>query len=755
MTSKDSYGYGAAETFFGATDSTRGHDLSSLYATPVTRRDEANLMPDGHWGRPPSFDVSNNRVLCSCDLEGLPSEVVIVRGLHSSVGEQLPGVYVHKELLRSHIDLGLVARLNEPGTAAWQQTTLARGLFPRAIRKAGPVKIVTTTFAPLAGDPEASPRAVVVMFELENEAPEPATVEVEVSASYPGPVKAPPHETDVARAAIRVVSLSEDLSPRNWEVFTGAVPGHGQARWSLAICVDESSEDLDGTEALVRKMSPERWLSTTEQAISRHMGSLDIPAAAYYSGLLLRQMEVCRQSLIYSNKGVFVAGFWGSDVNDRPHVWMRDNFYAALAMAWFDPKLCADGSRFFCEHGLPDKVWGAGVGRFSPLLTSMHSLGNALASVLLAGAYLRATGDIGWLSLDRTPYDFGAKLFDELAGSSWGTYDLAPSLYISDGEARGDWHTGTNIVVWRALMDMGDMAEFAFEDGEAAAQWRAQAARVRAAVVATCVGEGPDGPRFYEGADRDGTFIAGHDGEESDLTLASYYGFTEPDDPLVTRHARAAFSPENPAYWAAIDGVQWWDPPGKCWGPTFPAYVHRLAGVTDEAELSRLLEDLRALADVDGSFWWWPYKPFCRDPAAVERGPGKAGWASGVFLCRMVKDVVGIEADALRSTVHVRPFSPWSYRWDGLHLGALALDIAYERDELGRSVSICNRGDKVLAISAEVISPSAAMPDVVVVNGAIALENQGVGWAYGRRTVRARKAVGPGERLVVQCSWRP
>ena len=101
------------------------------------------------------------------------------------------------------------------------------------------------------------------------------------------------------------------------------------------------------------------------------------------------------------------------------------------------------------------------------------------------------------------------------------------------------------------------------------------------------------------------------------------------------------------------------------------------------------------------------------------------------------------------------PFSPWSYRWHDCHLGTMALDIIYERNGLGRSISIYNRGEKALAISAELIGPSPAMPGTVVVNGAIALENCGIGWAFGRRTVRARKAVDPGERLDLECSWRP
>jgi hypothetical protein len=744
-------GYRAAETFFGVTGSNRGYDIKSLYAAEVRRPPETLVGTVDLWGRPPSFDVSNNVIMCSCGLEGLPSEVAIVRGLHSAVGEELPGVYVHKELLRLHTGFRFLSPSPGRGAAAWRQTALAGGLFPTATYHFGPVELVTTTFAPLAPAPEGSPRALVVMLRLSNEDAAATTLELQVETGYDPPA-APPHPADVGRAAVRVVSLSQELLPGAANVFTGAVPGHGQACWSVAICVDEDEGDLDRTEAIVRTRDPQEWLDATGHLVREHLGDLAIPSETYYSGLLVRQVELCRQSLAYSNQGAFAAGFWGSDVNDWPHVWMRDNFYSALALAWFAPKLCADASLFFAEQGAPARAWGRGVGRFSPLTAPLHSIGNAVAAVVLAGAYLRATGDAPWLRQARQPYDYGTSLFDEVAGSPWGKEDLLPSLYISDGDARGDWHTGSNILVWRALMDLADMAGQVMGDQESARRWRGWAARVRAAVLDNCAGEALGGRRLFEGANRDGGLIAGHDGEESDLTLASYYGFTGPDDPLVARHAQAAFSPENPLYWAPIDGVQWWDT-GVCWGPTFPAYVHRLAGAENEDELRAVLEHLRSLADVDGSFWWWPYKPFRHDRAAVERGPGKTGWAAGVFVCRMVKDVLGVDINALNGTVRLRPFSPWGYEWDNCRLGTAALDITYGRSKAGRSIGVCNRGEYKLDITNELIGPAAAMPTTVVVNGAVALESYGVGWAFGRRTVRATMSVEPGQRFDLECSW--
>ena len=373
----------------------------------------------------------------------------------------------------------------------------------------------------------------------------------------------------MAKAAVRIIRWGEDLSIGTGNIFTGTVPGYGEARWNLAVCVDETVDDLDGTEKLVRKMSPEEWLSTTEETASLYMGNLAIPAEAYYSGLLVRQMEVCRQSLIYTNKGKFVAGFLGSNVNDHPHVWMRDNFYSALAMAWFAPKLLRRRLQVFRRARRAKQGVGAWRGSLyanahvDALRWQLPGSGGA------GGGLPQGNGGRRVAPSGQQPLRPRCQALRRPSRS-----ERAPKIerrrVIPTATLEAIGTRGPIFLSGAAPMDMGDMAELVLDDNEAADRWR-----VRRRRGGTCGGSHqvrggrPDGRRFYEGVDRDGTFIAGHDGEESDLTLASYYGFTGPDDPLVTRHARAAFSEENPMYWAPIDGVQWWDPPGKCWGPTF------------------------------------------------------------------------------------------------------------------------------------------------------------------------------------------
>lgn len=742
--------YGAAETFFGVGKAGRGIDVVSLYARSVPMCSDASESKS-HWGRQPSFDVSNNVVACSCGADGLPRRVVVVGGSHSAVGEGLPGVYVHKELLGADVDLS-VKKPSGWTAWSWQGTVLWHGLFPKGKFMLDSVVMETLTFAPVLPRYSRSPQAVVLMLSIENRGGEETEVEVQLdTCSWSEQAVGGVHGRDFGPGLCSVVPLTQGLSVAAG-ALRGMVGAGSTVDWAVALCIGADEGALSSTVTALASRSPEAWLKSTEVQLTSGLEGLSTEPEGYVGGLFGRQLELCRQSLIYGPAGKLAGGFWGSDVNDKPEVWMRDNFYAALGLAWFAPEICADAAHFYAATGWPERAWGRGVARFEDATGATHSVGNAVAAVVLAGAYLRATGDVQWLQKDTRPYEYGVALFEKLERLRNGPYDLFPSLYISDGDARGDWHSGSNIVAWRALMDMAEMAQHALDDVGAAERWRQKATKLRASIVDYCVGSGPKGPQLFEGVFRDGSYVAGHDGEESDLTLASYYGFMEADDPLVVHHAQLAFSEDNPMYWSPLQAVQWWDD-GACLGPTFPAYVHELAGVESEDDLGAVLDRLRTLADIDGSFWWWPYRPFSSDPYAVERGPGKAGWAAGVFVCRLLNDVFGLRANALTRQLKVLPFCPWSWQWYNVKIGTLQFDVNYEIGGSARRLVVGNRGDSEIAVSLEVIGPDARMPTSVVSNGEKEMETWAVGWRYGRRTVIKSMQVRPGQELELQCSW--
>jgi hypothetical protein len=737
---------------FGAVRGGLGIDERSFYTSSLQPTRTVSEDPDDFWARPASFDVSNNVVLCSCGPDGLPRDLAIANGLRSAVGGALPGVYVNKSLRRAAVRFSLRRPSAVDLNPSWRGTRLVRGLFPAAEFRTGALSLSTLTFAPLAETRAASPAAVILLFDLENTEGDAQAFELEVETAVWPEDPLIPDDADLRPATVGVSVLAGDLS---WDgsALACAVPGGETVYGAVAICLASDSEGLARVASALAVRDAPGWYAQTERLLGR-TGALDTGAGGYEGELLLRQVELCRQALLYSDSGSFVGGFWGSDVNSRPGVWMRDNFYSAQAMAWFAPDLCADAAHFYATYALPDRTWGYGGARASRASAVSHSLGNALAPILLAGAYLRATGDVDWMRRSANLYEYGRTIFDRLSPSRWDPEGLFPSVYISDGDARGDWHTGSNVLAWRALNDLADIAEHALRDETAAGAWRRQAVALRSAILEHCSGDGPLGRQLFEGGYRSGSRVAGHDGEESDLTLASFYGFLEADEPLVVRHAKSALTSENPFYWDAGGSVQWWDSGGVCYGATFPAFVHALAGTESEDDLAAVLGRLRTMSDVDGSFWWWPYRPFAHDSRDIERGLGKCGWAAGVFVARMVSDVLGIRPNALTRTVRVRPFSPWSFRWSDCRLGTTALDLSYERSDADRTVRVVNRSESELQVELEVVGPGQTMASSVFVNGRRRLfEGIAVGWFANRRTLVVSSSVAPGDCLQLACGW--
>jgi hypothetical protein len=267
------------------------------------------------------------------------------------------------------------------------------------------------------------------------------------------------------------------------------------------------------------------------------------------------------------------------------------------------------------------------------------------------------------------------------------------------------------------------------------------------------VGEGPFGSQFFEGAYADGSLVPGHDGEESDLTLAAVYGFCEADDPRLLNHARSAFTPANPGYLPSLDALSW---RGERWyGPTAPGFVHALAGAGTEGAVEAALERIRWRIDLDGSIWWWPQAHDWADYARVKRGPGKSGWAAGVYVARFIHDIVGLEVDLPARRLAFRPFCPWDrFTWTGARLGAALCDLEYARTESSALGRIVNRARAPASATVELALPGARRLTRFEVNDEDADRWVRLGSRYGRPSVLFSRELAPDQSLQLEVAWR-
>ena len=91
-------------------------------------------------------------------------------------------------------------------------------------------------------------------------------------------------------------------------------------------------------------------------------------------------------------------------------------------------------------------------------------------------------------------------------------------------------------------------------------------------------------------------------------------------------------SRENPTYSELSRGIKW----GNQSGATFPGYISILNGAAEKESWSGdegRFRELERLIDLDGSWWWWPYKIGAQTGDVVRMNScGKCGWGAGIFF---------------------------------------------------------------------------------------------------------------------------
>jgi len=728
--------HGRGGTAFGLAGGA-ARDPRSYYAA-LPREAQQRGDDDGTTGssRALSFDVSNNAVLANLDEHGFVRRMAVSSGLIPVYETGLPGVFVNKDFQSVEGRIGVDVSLADGRAIEHEDADLLDNLIPRVTARSGQVTVTKVAFAPVRSG--RSPRGILLLVDIVNGGDEDVTVTAElVSAAAPVAGSTNPE------ARFLVVDGEAERADAVQELHVAA----GASVNLAAAVVLSEQDDAQEWEALAGT-PPLEALEETLRHLRRRYGRLSIPEAPYYAELFERSAELARQVSLIGPDGRLAGSFWGSDANDRPDVWMLDLYYSAFPLAQLDPQLCRTTINLFVDYGLPPAAWGnyAAADEGHPLDdvdAVSHSVGNATAALALAGAHLAANGDVGTFADDSAFLDYGIRVVELLFASRRDGEALFPSIFISDGPSRGDFHTGSNIKAWFAISSMARILASVPEQRERAAAWAAEAERIRLAIIELCRGRSVRGAEYFEGVNRDGSWVLGHDGEETDLTLASVYGFTDIDDEGILNHAARAFTRANPYYVPETGGVSWLD--FRFHGPTFPAYIHALAAADSEAALLPPLEAIRARTDLDGSVWWWPHLHEETDPARVLRGPGKCGWAAGALVAKFVHDVVGLRVEAAANRLRFAPFSPWSFSWKDARVGAFEIAVSYQADSASRTASVRNEGATELEAEIEVLLPDSTAFSALTLDGVDAVEQARGRTRFGRTAVAVVVQIPAGE----------
>ena len=443
-----------------------------------------------------------------------------------------------------------------------------------------------------------------------------------------------------------------------------------------------------------------------------------------FGGLNLANQEMtvlCRRSIYQSLLSLamnindeVVGSNWGSYPATK-RIWNKDMYYAALPTLFLDGYLCRKVIRWFNRYGVKPKGT-----KFRGGLE--HSVGNALAAGMLAGMYYQWTGDSDFFVRNEDIVDTAVEIIYELEMMRPDKKNhLCHSEWVSDAYALGDYHTGSNICLWLATTGMSRICQIVGRN-EDAKRLRKLGEDVQADINRLLViSDGPLGRQWPEGRNLNGQYKAVsiskyrydiynqglvfleymlkdeqinllmHDGEESDTTLAPVYGFVSLTDPVYQHTMRFAGSDDNPTYVPNIKGISW----GAESGATFPGFISVLMGHTASSiDFETCFIELTKLADLDGSWWWWPY-PVKPSYGHVVRnfGCGKCGWAAGMISVILISQYMGLRVD--EGSLLIRPMANLSkYSWMNARLGDRHFDVVLTK----QYVRVRNLDDQPLAV---------------------------------------------------------
>ncbi|MFE5777501.1 hypothetical protein [Brachybacterium sp. NPDC056505] len=680
---------------------------------------------------PFSVDVSNNVVLGALDASGRLRRAVAADGIEDVRGRAIPGVYIHKQLSfwQGCIDLGVFAATTdgERGLDPSEGSLEFRDRVTPAFRQRGHgIEVLREVFAP-AGDP--APAEIRALLTLINDTDQEraVTVRPQIDAR-------PVHELPPLNPV--VVLVGENGASTGGELAVRLAPG-ARHRVGAVIRLDRDPAGQHHPSA----PSVEDIARSREESVTSHVGSLgtlDVPEDPWFGELLTRASELARQSMLLLPDGTAAGSFWGSNANPLPDVWTRDFGYSALGLLDSQPRLAGRAIDFLAQYGLPERPWEREA-EINPEATGLqHSLGNACLAIVLSALFLQRHGRQALDDATTHVIEHARQLGEALLAERPGHMGLYRTLYISDGPSRGDFHIGSNILAWRAAKALAD--DFSDALGTVVADdLRALAEELHEAISARGVRVVDGEQMFVEGIYADGQFVRAHDGEESDLTLASVYGFVPRDDHRVRAHARWAESPRDPYYSRITGGVDFWD-----WddynGVTYPGHVHMLSTAATRAELAAALRTIRETTDLDGSFWWWPFKHAETEPSRIKRGLGKCGWCAGEFVSFMVHDVLGVTRDHDARTLTFAPYTPWQrFSWTGLQFCGGSIDLCAD----DTSVTVTNRTSDALTITLQVCLRPGDMIEDVTLNAENCRYQSEIVSSYDSAAVRATATVAP------------
>lgn len=642
-----------------------------------------------------TFDISNNKVLANMGIQGTLKNITVYRDTYFAncsppsglTDGSWPGVWAAKDNSSYgpySFTLDILGQHYELDKVDWDfRTGLLDNLFPvtEFTGPEGRFTIKLIAYAPVSSDGSKRIRGLVYGLYLENNSSEQLSGTIHLPKLFGNNRQAigtyswalfDPYDYEMALADTDLIRYDVPFELKRGEYI-----------WVPVVF------NMLGDSALqeINKIGTPVWLDQTTQYFRNMIGKMESPDDPYLAEFYERQVMEAFGSIAMSESGKIAGSNWGSYPATR-QIWMKDFYYSSLPFTMLDTGLAQKLILWFNEFGVRPRgnILKGGVN---------HSLGISMASIMLAGLYYEYTGDREFFLQNQQLKDSWHQVIQELIASRqdpdiW----LFPSKYISDGYIQLDYHTGSNVCVWFALISYANILEGVFNDRNNAVQLKEIADRVHSAILEKCTVAGPYGRQFIEATWRDGREAPMEsDGEESDITLMPFYGFLPWDNPTYLNYMKFSMSEHNRLYQPDLHAITWFGVQS-----TAPGYLKGICAGTDMESLFGIhgyLTEIRKVTDADGSVWWWNYgwpSESIPDYGQVVRGvPGKSGWFSGIYASIFISRQLGLTFQAKSSSLKFTPFMlPGGISWNNFNLAGKRYSIDYHFDQNNVEVNLIN-----------------------------------------------------------------
>jgi hypothetical protein len=348
------------------------------------------------------------------------------------------------------------------------------------------------------------------------------------------------HDTQFAWALVHPGSTATTAAPPL------ALSPEANAAHAAVLQPGESTEALFVLAPGIEEFSAAHNARALREMLDRTGADAVIAEAAAWCRARTRSTGRADLDLLMNRNFLFTALYaWGRTIDTEqlvgvtsrsPRYYVSAAYWDRDAMLWsfpglldIDPQLAHDA----LDYALTVQLRNAGThSRFidGVVLEDGFQLDEAVAPLLALAAYVRATGDVGFLAAHR---DALVLLRERLQGR----YDARIGLYSSLQDSQDEYQklpflTYDNVLSWRALTDMA-MLFGRLHDRAAESDLNRRARELHAAILAhmvTGTAAGAVGPIFASATD--GTGFATTEIPPGSLMKLPALGFIAEDDPL-------------------------------------------------------------------------------------------------------------------------------------------------------------------------------------------------------------------------------